>query len=539
MGMSASQARYIALTARMNDVEYQGQQINQQRTRLSTQINEYYNQLLDMSVPTPPSVTDYTKTVYSGITGATKFSMGTVRPTGNNSFNIDLKYTMAGDAISKTNKTKTLVPNTPTLNYSSALAEATNKVFNTEIYTTYAVSNPITSFNEETADREQDIMILTTVGEAKKLQDTTTITGYTDSKGVEISGLDDLKDEEAIYVRCNLADIMESGACEGLVKSNEDETPSITNVFKQGTSVDNTRITFPKIGYNTETDKDANSRVANLGFYTCNGDPGIDNEPIPITTVEGLKEAIQLGKVFKQSANGDVEFKNPNYNTGNCDYLVRNGDDVTELFSLGSSEGQNALSKCDVSLENIVAGLRHSFNISENDMSDKSLLNAFSVYVVKTDSGEYSPYFIRNTDTTSLNENYTNIPTYEYNASGTYTQTTATENCKLEFDATGRITRIGIPSNGDYDWVDLSISEETDQEAYDDAMKDYNYEKILYDKMQEDINLKTSIVQQQDKNLELKLTRLDNERNALNTELEAVKKVVSDNIEKSYKTFSG
>ena len=34
------------------------------------------------------------------------------------------------------------------------------------------------------------------------------------------------------------------------------------------------------------------------------------------------------------------------------------------------------------------------------------------------------------------------------------------------------------------------------------------------------------------------LTRLDNERNAVNTEMEAVKKVVSDNIEKSYKTFS-
>ena len=41
------------------------------------------------------------------------------------------------------------------------------------------------------------------------------------------------------------------------------------------------------------------------------------------------------------------------------------------------------------------------------------------------------------------------------------------------------------------------------------------------------------------KNLELKLTRLDNERNALNTELEAVKKVIDDAIEKGFKTFSG
>lgn len=135
---------------------------------------------------------------------------------------------------------------------------------------------------------------------------------------------------------------------------------------------------------------------------------------------------------------------------------------------------------------------------------------------------------------------YTNIPSYEYDPSGTYTQSNSTPNCKLEFDATGRITRVGIPNNlGDYDWVDLEVATETDQEAYEEAMKNYNYEKIVYDKRQEEINLKTSIVQQQDKNLELKLTRLDNERTALNTELEAVKKVITDNIDKTYKTFSG
>ena len=67
MGMSASQARLIALTARMNDIEYQGQQINQQRTTLSSQINELYNSLLSMDVPTPPSTTDFTKVVYTGV----------------------------------------------------------------------------------------------------------------------------------------------------------------------------------------------------------------------------------------------------------------------------------------------------------------------------------------------------------------------------------------------------------------------------------------------------------------------------------------
>ncbi len=65
MGMAASQARFLGLTARKNNCEYEGQQINQQRTSLSNQSSAYYTDLLSMSVPTVPSVTDYTKTVYT------------------------------------------------------------------------------------------------------------------------------------------------------------------------------------------------------------------------------------------------------------------------------------------------------------------------------------------------------------------------------------------------------------------------------------------------------------------------------------------
>ena len=65
MGMAASQARFLGLTARKTNTEYEGQQINQQRTTLSNQSANYYNQLLGMSVPTPPSIDDFTKTVYT------------------------------------------------------------------------------------------------------------------------------------------------------------------------------------------------------------------------------------------------------------------------------------------------------------------------------------------------------------------------------------------------------------------------------------------------------------------------------------------
>lgn len=65
MGMAASQARYLGLTARKTNVEYEGQQVNQARTALANQSANLFNQLLTLEVPTPPSTSDYTTLQYS------------------------------------------------------------------------------------------------------------------------------------------------------------------------------------------------------------------------------------------------------------------------------------------------------------------------------------------------------------------------------------------------------------------------------------------------------------------------------------------
>ena len=46
MGMAASQARYLGLSARKTNVEYEGQQVNQARTALANQSANLFNQLL-------------------------------------------------------------------------------------------------------------------------------------------------------------------------------------------------------------------------------------------------------------------------------------------------------------------------------------------------------------------------------------------------------------------------------------------------------------------------------------------------------------
>ena len=75
MGMSASQARLLSLQARQSNLEYQGQQINQERTILSQQCTALYNSLLSMTVPTPPSTSDFTSIQYTGQNGATTYSL--------------------------------------------------------------------------------------------------------------------------------------------------------------------------------------------------------------------------------------------------------------------------------------------------------------------------------------------------------------------------------------------------------------------------------------------------------------------------------
>ncbi len=87
-------------------------------------------------------------------------------------------------------------------------------------------------------------------------------------------------------------------------------------------------------------------------------------------------------------------------------------------------------------------------------------------------------------------------------------------------------------------FFELSLTQVQNDEEYAEAMKDYEYQKMLYERTINDINAQTEIIQQQERTLELRLKQLDTEQNALNTELEAVKKVIETNVEATFKTFA-
>lgn len=105
----------------------------------------------------------------------------------------------------------------------------------------------------------------------------------------------------------------------------------------------------------------------------------------------------------------------------------------------------------------------------------------------------------------------------------------------IEYDSSGRATSLQL--EGSSITYDLTTSSVTDDNAYTDAMNQYNYEKQVYEKNVQDINARTEQIQTEDRTLELRLKALDTEQNALQTEMDAVHKIISKNIESTFKTF--
>ena len=131
-----------------------------------------------------------------------------------------------------------------------------------------------------------------------------------------------------------------------------------------------------------------------------------------------------------------------------------------------------------------------------------------------------------------------NIHCYKIGSETKAEEVKAVDNCRIEQDSSGRYINISIPDGtGNLVTYALTTETATDQEKYQDAMNQYEYEKYQYDQAIQEINAKIEIVQSEDKALELRLKQLDTEQKAISTELEAVGQVIQKNTESSFKTF--
>lgn len=136
-------------------------------------------------------------------------------------------------------------------------------------------------------------------------------------------------------------------------------------------------------------------------------------------------------------------------------------------------------------------------------------------------------------DPTKPTENQNKLT--QYNAEYISTKIESKQKAFVDLDDSGRPQSIRYEdSTATYA---LNTETITDENAYDDAMNQYNYDMQVYEKKIADINAKTEKIQQEDRTLELRLRQLDTEQDALQTEMEAVKKVIEKNIESTFKTF--
>lgn len=359
MGMSASQARFLSLTARKNNVEFEGQQINQQRTTLSNESASYYSELCNMEVPTPPSIDDYTKVSYT-------FNDG-------------------------------------------------------------AMTNTLISLLPDTSD------------EGKKVNK------------YYVNYVEEWQDDYAIVP-----------ASSSLVQVDNPETPTSFTI--------------------------GSSQLRKI-------------EDLNDAQIDALEKAVVDAKL------------------GNDDY-------AKEL----TLEQKKAMLKNEVYLLKMV--------------QDKTADNGdfYIRYVKNTTTGNYEPYLYASSELNQPekynNKNLASIPCYSL-GSTRQTREVLHQEATVEKDSSGRYVAITIKLDKDNSRTyALTTTTTTDEEAYNDAMNQYNYKQHEYDHKIQEINSKLEIVQQQDKQLELKLKQLDTEENAISTEMDAVKKVISKNVESSFKTFN-
>ena len=378
MGMAASQARFLGLTARKSNVEYQGQQVNQQRTSLANESANLYNQMMDLTVPTPPSTNDYYTTTF--VLEDSAFDNGE-----------NYKF------VNATKTYNTQIPN----QYSITLSQkVSTNVTDSRSYALGAVTIPDSHYPNVKK------CALTTLG-----NNSTGIALTYDSTN-DAAYKKETKDGVDTWVQQNI---------------------NKYQIYKMDYGT-NANIKFPEL---------------ELAQKTLNGNNG--------TQEEGEK-----AEYFYTDANGR--------------YVYLTKSQLDAMFE----------PRTDETMSNVTFG------------------------TYRTQSEEKS------------------FPVYA-------TLETA--------EKTGRYTTITIAEDDTYGNLSgktfgLDTVQEFDENAYNDAFNDYEYEKAEYEKAISDINSQTEIIQAEDQQLELRLQQLDTEQKAISTEIDSVTKVIEDNVDKTFKVFA-
>ena len=553
MGLAASQARYLSLSARKTNCEYEGQQINQQRLNLSNQSADLFNQMLTMSVPMPPSSTDFTKLQYSWNDGDLTFVMEDYYQLGKPDEQFNYVTTSYHYENVYTGQRKLL-------NDPQVQAKKTN----------HFIVNMDRNFTVEdiSYNSKKDTFTLNLTNIAGK---TFTTTYKLCNQGENVDTVEKL---DAMYDRTSFVNATSISDFTVTYPTVDPSDPT----YYSGISIGYNSGTYTYMDTVSDTTAAAENKQELMRTYGAKYDPtkhyyraGTGNNAVYLCleNIEDVKSS-QFGEVEVRKHDGNLYFtdgtnyvsetvlknlkvgdtmttksaiNNPTFgdytSIGNCpvemlteDMYKDDSTIITELAQIikdmGGDEGDRTsyerLKACFDINGDYIGGTIYMFTLAGKKYFtttadlDESLLSAYDEHSVADNSIDSQQSKLSYYDAIYLN-----------------TKVTETKKALLETDGEGRFSTVKFED----DSVVYTLNVETikDDDAYNDAMNQYYYEKEQYDKNIADINAKTEIIQAQDRQLQLKLEQLNTEQSALQTEMEACQKVVSKNIDNSFKTF--
>lgn len=536
MGMAASQARYIALSARKTNIEYEGQQINQQRLALSNQSANLFNQMLGMEVPTAPSSNDFTKLQYSFSDGINTSVISSYQQLGVKDSDYNYAVTMYHYEKRYTGSRKLL--NDPQIqatkvdhlvydkNSADNNKHATiNKIWLSDVET-YGIQTKdgSTKFFRPANLDNLDMITAINYGLAEgNIAENQTV----NLSQAEVIGKFKVCDENDLEVIKKIYNPTGTINPENYYKN--DEGMFVTKAEYEAKADINTGKKFTTKGLDTGAgvkqtwytdgttfarrtelektlnDYNAGKKPLEVTYITTTNNPefsnytAIGNSPLTQLTEDDFK---------KESIKSEIE------------QIIKDMNGPQ-----GSTSAAENFSKCFDAEGNYLGGI-YTFQLAgvtyyttDSDIQ-KSLKSAYEKNVI-SDNGI---------------DNQQSKLAY-FNAVYLDTRVEETKKALLETDGAGRFKTVRLEDDSVV--YTLNVETVTDDVAYNDAMNRYYYKQQEYEKKLADINAKTEIIQAQDRTLELRLEQLNTEQSALQNEMEAVKKVVDKHIEQGFKTFGG
>lgn len=518
MGMAASQARYLALVARKSNCEYEGQQINQARLVLSNQSASLFSEMMGFEVPVPPSTSDYTKIEYTFKNGATTYT-------------IDEWQQLS----------------TPEEDYNYVVTYHYTK----DTYTgqELKMTDPQVQFSSGTAASESVITAaIRALTDAKKAWDTAEFKLAKDK--TEAATLKNYQDSAASLYNVTKSKEQADKNFEVTVGT---EAPIVFTAYENlsdaqkadvAASIDKL-INLGVFGNSEEVDKEEIYKTAylngttNIAFHDELKVAGAEYK-LPVYTVSSINDKsdeygtlIAADTLDASTAKATYVQKEDDYNSlsvptyvGNCKLEI--------LADLDDDQSvQLAQIIKDMEAEEITTNIANCFDSAGNYLGGVYKFTYNNV-VYYTSFKDLETSYLSSQGNNNI-DNQTKLP--YYTTETIPKEIEETKKALLETDGKGRFKSVRFEDDSVV--YTLASQTTTDDAAYQDAMNEYNYKNALYEKAVQDINAKTSLIHQEDQELELRLKQLDTEQNALSTEIDAVTKVIKDNVEKSFKTFGG